>query len=180
MDLTRISKKLSYLLRHCTNPRLIDLDGGWADVDAVLRVLKRSYPDVDRNVLEEIVRSDEKGRYAFSSDGRRIRACQGHSIPNVVIVLEKREPPELLYHGTSTRSLDGIFRDGLKPMSRQYVHISQDFETAVKVGKRHGNPVVLIVDAKRFVDDGHELFVSTNGVWLARAVPIEYLTVQYL
>ena len=90
------------------------------------------------------------------------------------------EPPELLYHGTATRFLDSIMREGLKPMNRQFVHISPDIETAIKTGKRHGKPVVLIINAKQFVSDGNELYLSANGVWQAKAVPTKYFEVQYI
>lgn len=180
MNLTKVSKKLSFMLRHCTEPMYIKLDGGWADVKAVLRALRERYPEVTEETIREIVRQDEKGRYSFNDDGTKIRANQGHSIPDVVIEMERRDPPELLYHGTATRFLDAIMRGGLKPMNRRYVHISSDLETAVKVGRRHGKPVVLVIDAKRFADDGNELYISANGVWQAREVPAEYLTVRYV
>jgi len=95
----------------------------------------------------------------------------------VELNMESPEPPEYLYHGTATRFLDAILTEGLKPMSRQWVHISPDFETAVKVGKRHGKPVVLVMRARQFVADGNALYRSDNGVWQAKAVPPEYLTV---
>ncbi|MBQ3264687.1 MAG: RNA 2'-phosphotransferase [Ruminococcus sp.] len=180
MNLTNVSRRLSYLLRHSTEPLYIDLNGGWADVDVLIGVLKKKFPEVDRDTIELIVAQDEKGRYSFSSDGKSIRANQGHSIPGAVIEMEQPDPPELLYHGTATRFLDPILRNGLIPMSRQYVHISPDFETAVKVGKRHGKPVVLVIRAKEFVEDGNELYRSSNGVWQAKAVPPQYFTVQYV
>lgn len=121
MNLTRVSKRLSYLLRHCTDPQLISLDGGWADVRAVMAQLRRKWPDLRRTDLETIVAEDEKGRYSFDASGGRIRANQGHSIPGVRMGMERPTPPRLLYHGTSTRSLPLILRHGLLPMSRQYV-----------------------------------------------------------
>ena len=180
MELTKISKKMSYMLRHSTDPLYIDLNGGWADVNTIIKALKERYPEVTRSVVEQIVAQDEKGRYSFNDKRTKIRANQGHSIPGVIIEMEQPEPPEHLYHGTATRFLDSIVQHGLIPMNRQFVHISPDFETAVKVGKRHGKPVVLIIDAKRFVEDGHELYLSSNNVWQAKAVPPEYFTIEYL
>ena len=103
MNLTKISKKLSYLLRHCTEPLYIDLDNGWASTEEIIEVLCKKYPDVNITVLEQIVAADEKGRYSFNNDHTKIRANQGHSIPGVHIDMEQPEPPELLYHGTATR-----------------------------------------------------------------------------
>ena len=161
MNLSRVSKTMSWMLRHCQEPRYIDLKGGWASATDILAALKKKYPDVTINTIEQIVAKDEKGRYSFDSTGTKIRANQGHSIPGVVIEMEAPEPPEL------------------KPMTRQFVHISPDYETAVKVGSRHGKPVVLKIRAKDFVDDGNELYRSSNGVWQARCVPPVYFTICY-
>ena len=147
MNLKRISVKLSWMLRHCQTPRYIDLNGGWADVDVIIKALKERYPDFDRKTLELIVAQDEKGRYSFDETGAKIRANQGHSIPGVVIEM----------------------------MTRQFVHISPDYETAVKVGRRHGKPVILKIRARDFKNDGNELYRSSNGVWQARYVAPEYL-----
>ena len=180
MDLTKVSKKLSYMLRHSTEPMYISLDNGWADTAGIIRALKEKYPEVNTGVLEQIVSEDEKGRYSFNEDHTKIRANQGHSIPGVKIEMEQPEPPEFLYHGTATRFLPAIMQEGLKSMSRQYVHISSDVDTAIQTGKRHGKPVVLVIRAKDLVDDGHPLYRSSNGVWLADSVPAEYFSVKYL
>ncbi|MBQ9165974.1 MAG: RNA 2'-phosphotransferase [Oscillospiraceae bacterium] len=171
----RASKQLAFLLRH--SRAFIDLNGGWADVEVILRELGQKYPGIDRSDLEDIVANDQKGRYSFDRTGRRIRANQGHSVPGVVIEMERPEPPEFLYHGTATRFLNAILREGLRPMSRQLVHISPDMETAVSVGRRHGMPVILKFRARDFVRDGHVLMRSANGVWQAEFVPPDYLSV---
>lgn len=175
MNHEKAGKRLAYILRHCTESLYIDLEGGWAPVRDILRRLS-----LTRGDLDTIVATDNKGRYSFDRTGTKIRANQGHSIPGVVIDMERPEPPEVLYHGTATRFLDDIMRDGLTPMRRQYVHISSDFETAVKVGKRHGKPVVLVIRAKEFVSDGHDLMLSANGVWQASAVPARYFDIRYV
>lgn len=167
---SRASKKLSYLLRHSQDPLYISLEGGWAKVAAILDTLQ-----ISQTQLEQIVAEDEKMRYSFNNSGTMIRANQGHSIPGVHIEFASPEPPEFLYHGTATRFLESIMKDGLKPMTRQWVHISPTYETAVKVGSRHGKPIVLRVKAKEFVAAGNKLFLSDNGVWLAMAVPSSYL-----
>lgn len=177
MNLTRVSKRLSYLLRHCTDPLLVDLDGGWARVDTVLNVLRTRWPRLSRADLETIVAGDEKGRYSFDETGERIRANQGHSIPGLHLEMECPPPPRYLYHGTSRAALKQILTQGLRPMSRQYVHISPDVPTALRVGRRHGESVVLELDAQRFAGDGHILLRSANGVWQAKHVPPEYLRV---
>lgn len=175
MNQTKVSRRLSFLLRHCRE--FISLDGGWAQVSVILEELQKQYPEMNRELLDQIVAADRKTRYSYDETGARIRANQGHSVPGVVIKMESPEPPEFLYHGTATRFLDAILEKGLLPMSRQYVHISWDVETAWKVGGRHGKPVILKIQARRFVEDGHTLLLSPNGIWLAHAVPPEYFTV---
>ena len=111
-DLTRISKYISLILRHKPEVIGIKLDThGWADVNALLAGISRKYP-INRDILEEIVRSDEKQRYSFSEDGTKIRANQGHSI-QVDVELPVTEPPETLYHGTAQRFAASIEVQGL-------------------------------------------------------------------
>ena len=180
MNKTNISKKLAFLLRHCIEPLYIDLDGGWADSNVILKALQSDYPDVNMELLEEIVSEDKKGRYSFDENHKRIRANQGHSIKGVVILMDEPEPPELLYHGTAIRFLNTIMTEGLKPMKRQFVHISSDIETAIDVGKRHGKPVVLIIRARDLAAAGHKLYRSSNGVWLTDEVPTDFFTIHYI
>lgn len=168
----KISKHLSRLLRH--QPEMVDVRG---DVQSVLAVLQVSFAGVTLAVLREIVSEDEKTRYSFSPRAECIRANQGHSVP-VDLGLPEIEPPEVLFHGTAQRTLWLILRDGLRPMDRQYVHLSGDITTALAVGKRHGEPVVLIVRAWDLFGSGHEFYRSDNGVWLTASVPSEYLSVH--
>ena len=182
MNMNKISKRLSWLLRHCQEPLYIDPQGGWAPVETILQALSKKNRIVDRQMLETIVATDEKGRYSFDASGERIRANQGHSIPGVIIEMEKPVPPEYLYHGTAGDFLPSIMEKGLLPMSRQYVHISPDYETAVRVGTRHGRnhggTAILEFAAGDFVRDGHDLWISANGIWQAKIVPPQYLQVR--
>lgn len=173
-NLTRISKYISLILRHKPEVIGIKLDiHGWADVNALLVGISRKYP-INRDILEKIVRSDEKQRYTFSEDGTKIRANQGHSI-QVDVELALTEPPETLYHGTAQRFAASIEGQGLLPKSRLYVHLSPDKETAEKVGCRHGEPVIYLVDAGQMHWDGYLFYLSANGVWLTKVVPATYL-----
>ena len=130
---------------------------------------------LDAELLESIVANCEKKRFAFSEDGLRIRANQGHSV-EVDLKLRPIEPPMVLYHGTAQHSLDSIRQTGLNSGSRQQVHLSADTPTAIKVGQRHGKPVVLIVQAQAMQAAGHAFYRADNGVWLVDAVPVEFLT----
>ena len=126
------------------------------------------------DILEEIVRDDEKQRYSFNEDKTLIRANQGHSIP-VDVELDVVEPPAELWHGTGEKYVASIDEQGLIPKSRLYVHLSKDKDAAVKVGKRHGNPVLYIVKAGEMYRDGYQFYLSKNGVWLTKQVPVKYL-----
>ena len=169
-----LSKFISLILRH--KPEVIGIsldDHGWANVDELLAVIRRTRP-IDTEMLEEIVRTDEKQRYTFNEDHARIRANQGHSI-QVDVELEEKEPPEYLFHGTGRKYVESIDQTGLIPKSRLYVHLSGDQETAIKVGKRHGEPIVYQVAAGAMARDGHKFWRSANDVWLTKRVPPEYL-----
>jgi putative RNA 2'-phosphotransferase len=173
--LVRTSKFLSLTLRH--QPERIGLTlqpGGWVPVQALLDGCAKAGRPITRADLEAVVASNDKQRFAFDETGERIRANQGHSVP-VDLEYEPSAPPAKLFHGTADRTLPGIERDGLQRMSRHHVHLSPDVETAVKVGTRHGRPVVLVVDAEAMARDGFTFFRSTNGVWLTEHVPPAYL-----
>ena len=170
------SKFLSSVLRHNPGKIGIELDAaGWVDVDVLLTALKRRGRRIDRSRLDYVVANNNKKRFEFDESGTRIRASQGHSVP-VDLGYAPSVPPETLYHGTATSSLDSIFSEGLRPGSRHHVHLSVDVETATKVGSRHGKPAVLLVAAARMHEDGSEFFRSTNGVWLTEHVAPRYLS----
>ena len=173
-DLTRISKYISLILRHKPEVIGIQLDThGWADVNALLAGISRKSP-INRDILEEIVRSDAKQRDSFSEDGTKIRANQGPSI-QVDVKLPVTDPPETLSHGTARGFAASSEVQGLLPQSRLYVHLSPDPETAEKVGQRHGQPVIYLVDAGQMHRDGYLFYLSANGVWLTKVVPAPYL-----
>ncbi len=173
--LVNISKFISFVLRH--QPEAVGLTpdaGGWVAVDDLIAAAQKQSIPLDRALLETIVGQNDKQRFAFSDDGLRIRANQGHSFP-VDLGLAPLTPPEFLYHGTATRFLNAIREQGLRPGSRQQVHLSGDEVTARTVGQRHGKPVVLTVLAGRMFQDRFLFYRSANGVWLTDAVPAAYL-----
>ncbi len=166
--MVRLSKRMSKALRHQPERVGLTLDPqGWVKTTDLLTAL-----GISREDLEEVVRSNDKQRFAI--DGDRIRANQGHSV-EVDLALLPTTPPDELFHGTVQEHLDDIMRDGLRPMSRHDVHLSPDRETARRVGARRGRPLILVVDARRMHEDGHEFRVSANGVWLTQHVPAGYL-----
>lgn len=169
----RISKYLSLLLRH--KPETIGLvldENGWADVDDLI-----SNPKIDFSLeeLKEVVRTNDKQRFAFNEDRTRIRASQGHSLKEIDLKLEKSTPPDVLYHGTIEKFIDSIRKTGLQKMNRNHVHLSADLETANKVGGRRGKPIILEIDTVKMLNDGHEFYLSQNGVWLTDQVEVGYI-----
>ena len=170
------SKFLSYILRHRPDAIGIELDSeGWSDIDALVAAAVRDNRRLDRALIEEVVASNDKKRFAISSDGLRIRAVQGHSTAIVQIAHRAVTPPPVLYHGTASRFVAAILRQGLRPGARHHVHLSQEYTTAVAVGTRHGVPVVLCVDAAAMDAAGFAFFLADNGVWLTEAIPPRYL-----
>ena len=175
MDSRRISKSLSYWLRHKPDAAGLTLDpAGWASVDRVLAALADAGLTDRLAALEQVVATNDKARFEFSDDGRLIRARQGHSL-DVDLDWPLADPPEHLFHGTVDRFLDAILRDGLKPMARHHVHLSPDVAAAQAVGARRGKPVVLRVTAGEMARVGHQFRLSANGVWLTATVPPAFL-----
>ncbi len=169
----KTSKFLSYVLRH--NPGSIGLeleDGGWADVAELIRCALQGGVGLTEEIIEDVLSADGKQRFSLNDDGSRIRANYGHSLP-VELEMEPRVPPRTLYHGTATRFLNLIFHQGVTARRRQFVHLSADRDTAGEVGRRHGEPVVLVIDSGRMCDEGAEFFVAPGGIWLTKSVPVE-------
>jgi putative RNA 2'-phosphotransferase len=181
---SRKSKFLALVLRH--NPALIGLSmdrHGWVSVDEFLKncashgaPFKYQGKPYTRTELTDIVAKDDKGRFEFDNSKTKIRAVHGHSVD-----LEMDRPSEVplstLYHGTTGRFLDGIFSDGLMPMKRRFVHLSETVEQALNVGGRHGEPLLLVIAAGELHKRGKDFFRSESGVWLTDHVPPEYIQV---
>ena len=180
MDANRqkqISKLLSLILRH--HPESIDLsldEEGWANVDELLSKLPLKFVFMSFEELAFLVENNDKKRFSFSADTSKIRANQGHSL-DVNLQLAPQKPPAVLFHGTVQRFIEAISTEGLSKMSRQYVHLSKDEETAIKVAQRRGKPIVLKVNAEQMYQDGYYFYCSDNGVWLTESVPANYIEI---
>lgn len=170
-ELKKISKTLSYILRHKPEKFDIKLDkNGWVLVEDILDRLK-----TDQETLEVVVETNDKKRFAFNDDKTSIRASQGHSI-DVDVELKKCVPPFTLYHGTKKQFVDTIKKEGLKAMNRQYVHLSKDTETAeIVAGRRSGDDVILEIKARAMYADKVDIFLSENGVYLVKEVDSKYI-----
>lgn len=174
MSITETSRYIALILRHKPETINIRLDEhGWARVDELIKGVSKTHL-LTMEMLEKIVEVDDKQRFAFNEDKTLIRANQGHSV-SVDVQLKEAVPPEILYHGTAEKYVSSIDQAGLIPKARLYVHLSETVETATKVGSRHGKPVIYTVDTERMSNDGYVFYLSVNGVWLTKTVPIEYL-----
>jgi putative RNA 2'-phosphotransferase len=174
-ETVRLSKFLSLVLRHQPDAANVKLDeSGWVDVEILLKGCASKGKRITRDQLNAVVRDNDKKRFIFSDDGRMIRASQGHSV-KVELGYKPCEPPAILYHGTATRFLDYIKRDGLLKMSRQHVHLSATLETALKVGARHGAVVVLAVKSVEMHHAGEQFYLTPNKVWLTEKVLPGYI-----
>lgn len=174
-NFVRISKFLSLVLRHKPEKIGLTLDpAGWAQVDELLIAAQKAGIPLNKQVLRQVVEQNDKQRFSLSEDGLRIRANQGHSIP-VDLGLEPLVPPELLFHGTATRFLRSIQKQGLISKGRNQVHLSPDEGTAIKVGQRHGKPSVLTIKSGQMYKRGFQFYRSANGVWLTDNVPVEFI-----
>ena len=166
-DIIRKGKRLAFLLRHDEEYEFDE--HGWREVSDL--IANHGYT---MELLDEIVETNNKKRYEYSEDKTKIRARQGHSI-NVDVELKETTPPGILYHGTAETTVPAIMKEGIKKGSRLHVHLSQTEETAVNVGKRHGKPAVLRIDAKKMSKDGIKFYLSNNGVWLTDFVSLKYI-----
>lgn len=172
----KISKFLSLVLRHA--PETIDLEldkNGWASTAELIDKCKPKFSMMNMEILREVVQTNDKQRFAFGEKEEMIRANQGHSVKSVDIALEPKEPPYTLYHGTATKNMNSILKDGIDKRGRQHVHLSDNIETAQKVGSRHGVPVILKIDAYRMKEDGVVFYLSNNGVWLTDYIAPNYI-----
>jgi len=172
----RISKFLSWALRHKPHEIGLTLDeNGWADVNELIEKSQSVNVQLSFDILKHIVDTNSKKRFSFNEEQNKIRANQGHSI-EIDLALAPKEPPEFLYHGTAERFADPILQKGIIKQDRHHVHLSTDIKTAIAVGQRHGKPVVFEIKASQMYKDGHEFFISDNGVWLTDSVPAKYLS----
>jgi putative RNA 2'-phosphotransferase len=174
-QLKNISKLMSLVLRHQPEAIGLQLDeNGWANVQELIQKINKKGIKADFEIIKATVDSNDKKRFSFNEDQTMIRANQGHSI-QVELNLKTATPPDILYHGTATRFLESILKEGLTKQQRQHVHLSWQLETAKAVGARHGKPVILSIDAKAMQQDGCIFYLSDNHVWLTDTVPVKYI-----
>ncbi len=169
---TKDSHDLSYLLRH---DKTYAFDpGGWRSIENLVREQGFTFEQ-----LCDLVVNDSKGRFEFNDDKTKIRALYGHSVP-VEMNYACCTPPEILYHGTSMNADAAIAEVGLKPRSRNYVHLTSDNDTALETGARHGAPIAIHVKALEMFHEGYEFYNPVKNIWLVREVPRRFIDSYYI
>jgi len=172
-NITKLSKYLSFLLRHRPEAIGLTLDAnGWASIDEL--ICKTTQYELTPELIAIIVETNDKQRFSLSEDGRKIRANQGHSI-EIDLDLPPIEPPEQLFHGTAVRFLTSIRQEGLRKMKRHHVHLSESTAVAGNVGSRYGKPAILTIAARQMYQDGYLFYKTANNVWLVEHVPYKYI-----
>lgn len=159
--------ELAYLLRHDKTYKFDD--HGYRNINDLIENHGYTFEEI-----EYIVDNNNKKRFEFNNDKTKIRARQGHSV-NVNVDLTKSYPPNFLYHGTCIDFLDSINKNGITSQKRLHVHLSNDINTALDVGKRHGIPAILKIDCKSMVNDGIDFFLSNNNIWLTKYIDPKYI-----
>jgi putative RNA 2'-phosphotransferase len=177
IDQQKLSRTVSHALRH--EPWLYELEieeEGWVSITSLLASLRQERSEwscLNETNLADIIASSNKKRHEICNG--KIRALYGHSLP-VKLSKQLEKPPGILYHGTSLSSVDSIRLEGLKPMCRQYVHLSVDIEMAQQVGRRKSkNPVIIEVQSYKGYKKGLNFYQGNDCVWLADYVPSEFL-----
>jgi len=169
-QLKRIGRYMSLLLRHSPEKEDLSMNKrGWVVTTELCKKL-----DLTKVELRWIVENNDKNRFSFSEREMLIRANQGHSIDLEFDFEEVIDVPYVLYHGTATKKVGSIRKEGLKKMDRHHVHLSIDVKTAIQVGSRHGTPYIFKIDSYTMHKDGLTIYLSDNGVYLVDAVDPKY------
>lgn len=82
MDYQKLSKEVSYALRHAPWEYELELDeNGWVEIKQLLHSIKESveWNLITENDLNKMIAISEKKRHEIL--GNKIRALYGHSIP---------------------------------------------------------------------------------------------------
>lgn len=171
--LNKKSRLLITALRHQPDLLGLTLDlRGWVNISDVLKTLQ-----IDRGSLDIIVSTNNKQRFEYNDKLTKVRASQGHSISGLEVYKDWADytPISPLFHGTADHVVDLILKTSLVSKTRTHVHLSKDIVTALNVGKRHGKPVILEIDAVKMHQEGFKFLESKNGVILIREVPSIYI-----
>lgn len=175
-NLKTVSKLLSLILRHESERFGVTLDAeGYTLLEDVLRAVRTSLPETRLEDILDVVRTVEPAKQRFSVVGDEIRANYGHTLA-LRIQHEVATPPPELFHGTHQGVVEAVLVSGLRPMARQYVHLTPNRTLARAVGGRRGRPVILRVDTTAAAAAGVVFYRANPSFWLADCVPAAFLS----
>lgn len=172
-----LSKFMTKLLRHTPEQYglILDPEDGSCLLEELLEVITAAanWSGITEADIRQTVEGSEKQRFAI--EGERIKARYGHS--HTKVDYKPGLPPYVLYHGTHEHALSAILSEGLKPMGRQYVHLSEGQQFASLAGRRRGKLVLLTIDTVKAAASGVTFYYAGNEVWLAEPVPADCIAV---
>lgn len=167
------SRKLAYILRHDKEAATEMEIGGWLPISYLVKKKGLSVEEINM-----LINSDDKGRFELSKSSKMVRALYGHSV-NIELNPTLAEPPGFLWHGSVRTALSDITDSGIRPRSRQFVHLTNDLESATETGARHGEPASILVVAGKMYKDGYKFYRVTDSIWLTKHVPCKYIVIQH-
>lgn len=178
MDYTRLSKEISYVLRHNPNKYNLSMDlEGYVLINNLLKGLNSNpkfQEEVTKSMLENMIKHLDKERFYIKDD--KIKALYGHTIM-LKIKQEEVIPPNILYHGTTESAYLKIKEMGLNKMHRQYVHLAKEKSVALSVGARRTKNVVLLeIAAHTAYLEGIKFYTGGDDIYLADYIPPKYIT----
>ena len=174
-----LSKFLSQILRHKPEIIQIELDEfGYADISQLIQKSKKNGYQFSHEELNETVKANDKQRFLIKN--KKIKATQGHSF-EVALESNPIKPPEILYHGTKFKLKETIELEGIKRMTRNLVHMNEDFEKSISSGSRtFEKPILFEIKSREMYLDGHEFYKSENDVWLTEYINPKYIEAKEL
>ena len=175
---TRLSKSLSWLLRHGIVQENMNMDDvGYVLIDDILG--KEQFKDFTRNHIIQVVQNNDKQRFDIRNN-THIRARQGHSeevgrlLDDDKMLPQVTEPLPVVIHDTNRKAIKLIKESGLKSMNRKHIHFA-----AIP---RKTSKVLIYLDMEQAMLDGIKFYRSDNDVILCKQDidPKYFKKIEYL
>ena len=156
----RLSRRLAWVLRHRVPQMGLTLDdAGFVPLDELADAVNASAAEV-----VSIATHPAEPRFELEDGG--VRALYGHSFEVADLPDLEVDTPDTLFHGTSWDNLPRIATEGLRPMERQKVHLTNNPMEALEVARRHQSPALLAVSSNGI----ESLRAAADAVWTADSV----------
>lgn len=173
-----LSKLLSWILRHGANEAKLPIDSnGFIDIDVILKHQRFVAKKFTLNEIKTVVASDRKQRFALDTlpNGKiRIKANQGHSMANVQLTMTRIDDASnvpFAVHGTYYRFWEQIKAEGLKRMTRNHIHLTEnEVFRGDTSGFRSSSEILIYIDVAKAMGDGVAFYRSDNNVILTEGI----------